>query len=272
MPESIPFHIWLVFFIIGGSILLCLVAALAGAYWQRRASALPPVPLFPGSSFPGVFVQFYTAFFAITFGMAAAMGSMQTPDADTAKENEFLNLLVNAAMQIAMYLPLVIIYFMQPRRHFAPVSLLRRFFWIIMGLGALIIPAQILELAGLNQWIIETTGCPPLQDVVTAISDGDMASRIAMVVMAVIVAPITEECYFRGCVYNVMKQYSGRAIACFTSALLFSAVHASLAQLVPLFIFGLVQCVAYEKAKSLWLPIVLHMLFNAMSCTVILLS
>ena len=272
MHDSIPFHVWLTVGLIGGSVLLCLFLGVSGACWKLRAAALPPVPLFPGSKFPGFIVQFYTVFFGITFSMAAAIGCIQNPGATAEQETDLLNLVLNAALQIAMYLPLVIAYMIQPRRDYPAASFLRKTLWLILGLMAVTIPAQILETLGLNQWLIDATGCPPLQDVVTTISHGDLSIKIAMVVMAVVIAPITEECYFRGCVYNVLKQYSGRALSCVASALLFSVVHASLAQVIPLFIFGVVQCIVYEKARSLWLPIVLHMLFNGLSCCVILLS
>lgn len=270
MPHSLPFHIQLTLLIILGSLLLCFGVAAAGAMYRKKCTLLPPVPLFPGSDFPGFFVQFYTAFFLITFSLASAYGCTQNPEASASDEESIINMIISAAMQVALYCPLLAVYFSQPSRLLPPVSPTRRIKWIFLGLVALILPAQIVEFAGLNQWLIDVTGCPAQQDVVTSLADGNIPTQILMVIMAVLVAPITEECCFRGCVYNILKQYTTPMAATLSSALLFSAVHASLAQLLPLFLFGVVQCYAYEKARSLWLPIVLHMLFNALSCTVIL--
>lgn len=271
MFYSLPFHIQLTLLIILVSLLLCFGLAAAGALYRKKCTLLPPVPLFPGSDFPGFFVQFYTAFFVITFSLASAYGCTQNPEASASDEENLINMIISAAMQVALYLPLLVVYFAQPSRALPSISAARRIKWIFLGLVALTLPAQIVEFAGLNQWVIDVTGCPAQQDVVTSLADGNIPTQILMVIMAVVIAPITEECCFRGCVYNILKQYTSPMAATLSSALLFSAVHASLAQLLPLFLFGVVQCYAYEKARSLWLPIVLHMLFNALSCTVILL-
>ena len=61
--------------------------------------------------------------------------------------------------------------------------------------------------------------------------------------------------------------YKAAALA---SALFFSVVHGSLTQFIPLTLFALIQCWAYERARSLWLPILLHMLFNGISCLYII--
>ena len=37
------------------------------------------------------------------------------------------------------------------------------------------------------------------------------------------------------------------------------------------FVFGVVQCIAYEKARSLWLPIMIHFIFNALNVAGVLL-
>lgn len=109
-----------------------------------------------------------------------------------------------------------------------------------------------------------------MQDVVEKILNGTTFEKSLMVFMAVLVAPVTEECFFRGFIYNILKRWNGRGLASVASALMFASVHGSLIQMVPLTIFGIVQCFAYEKSRSLWLPIVIHTVFNACSCLLIL--
>ena len=65
-----------------------------------------------------------------------------------------------------------------------------------------------------------------------------------------------------------MKRFSGRWIAAACSAFVFSAAHGNLTALLPLFIFGLVLVLLYEKTGSLWAPISVHFCFNG--ATVIL--
>lgn len=264
-----PLHIQITITLIIGSILLCILLGVSGPILRKMSGGLPAVPLFPGSNFPNLFAVFYTVFFIITFGMASIAQCMDY-SAQKDQDTDLLNLIFSAVVQCALYIPFLVIYFSQPRRLFPALSPGRTIAWILLGLLVLCIPAQILELAGFNQWLIEATGCPPEQDVVETLRHGSTGVKITMLVMAVIIAPITEECCFRGFVYNILKQFASPGCAAIASAVLFSAVHASLAQFIPLAVFGLVQCFIYEKTHTLKLPIVLHVLFNALSSLFIL--
>ena len=244
--------------LITGSTVFCLALALTGALRRRRSGTIPPVPLFPGSNFPGFFSQFYTAFFIITFAMAS-IESLRTPETEPP---DVFSIIINGFIQIALDLPFLIIYFTLPGRGLPRMRVLDCLSWMVAGLFLMFIPALILDSAGFTQYLVNETGCPENQDVVETLMSGSPGVKIGMLVMAVIVAPVTEECCFRGFVYNIL--------AAFASALLFSAVHASLAQFVQLFIFGLVQCLLYEKTRSLLIPIILHMLFNAISSVFLL--
>jgi membrane protease YdiL (CAAX protease family) len=91
-----------------------------------------------------------------------------------------------------------------------------------------------------------------------------------MIVLAVIVAPITEELVFRGYLYGVIKKYGGQVAAMFTSALLFAAVHHNLPAMPALAILAIGLTLAYEITGSLWAPIAMHMLFNLAPVVVLL--
>ena len=128
-----------------------------------------------------------------------------------------------------------------------------------------------MEYLGLYRLLMELTGCPELQDIVVMFSNGDWAQRGTIALAAVVVAPICEEIVYRGFIYNILKRYSRRWVAIILSALLFSVIHGSMAQAVPLTIFGIVQCILYDKARSLRLPILLHAIYNTVSLILILL-
>lgn len=78
----------------------------------------------------------------------------------------------------------------------------------------------------------------------------------------VIAAPIIEEVIFRGLVYTRLCRGMKRWIAALLSALIFGLVHGTLLHLVYTVPMGLMLCLFYEKYRSLWAPIVLHMSFN----------
>ena len=263
-----PLHVQIVTTLITGSVVFCLLLGLFGFLSHRSPQVLPPVPLFPNSNFLCIFSYFYTVCFGIIFAMFSIQSYMHQ-DANAAIDYDLTSFCINALCQIALYVPFLIIYLRLPSRNY-PSSGGRKVCWILGFLLLMLIPGMVLEALKIPEWIAEITGAPVLQDVVTTIKDGTIEIKIAMVVMAVLVAPVTEEVYFRGFVYNILKKWTSPVPAAVASSFFFAIVHASLTQAIPLTLFALIQCWAYEKARSLWLPIVLHMLFNGTSCLAIL--
>jgi membrane protease YdiL (CAAX protease family) len=94
-------------------------------------------------------------------------------------------------------------------------------------------------------------------------------ARIAAGILVVVIAPVTEELIFRGLLYGVVRRYGGRMAAIFTTSLLFAAIHANPAVLLPLFVLAVGLALACELTGSLWTPIAMHMAFNAISFALI---
>lgn len=233
---------------------------------QFSTSALPPVPMFPGATFPNIFDWLYTAFFITTTIFGTVVTVMNPPTGEITVGT----LLTNLLLQVCVYLPFVIRFGMLP----APIRPKFRIgtaaCHLFLALLSIIIPFCILEQLGFFRWLTELTGCPELQDIVVMFRDGNTELRLVIAAAAVIVAPVCEEIVYRGFVYNILKRYSGRVVAILLSALLFSVIHGSLAQTLPLLVFGVVQCILYDKARSLWLPMALHAIYNALMLIMIL--
>ena len=264
-----PLHIQILITLICGSTVFCLALGLTGYLFNRKNPVIASSPLIPGNRGLSFFAYFYTIFLGLLFawstiGVTIAGATQSTPDDD------ILNNIINALFQVALYLPPVLIFFAMPARECPRTPLRRKLSWIIFFLLLMLLPSHLMEIFHVAEWIARGTGAPELQEVVTVIRDGSPEMRVLMIFMAVIVAPITEEIYFRGFVYNILRKWSGAVSAALASALFFSVVHASLTQFISLTLFALVQCWAYEKARSLWLPILLHMLFNGISCLYII--
>ena len=83
-----------------------------------------------------------------------------------------------------------------------------------------------------------------------------------MAAATVIAAPIVEEVVFRGLVYTRLCRGMKRGLAALLSAVIFGLVHGTLLHLVYTVPMGLLLCLFYDKYRSLWAPIVLHMSFN----------
>jgi membrane protease YdiL (CAAX protease family) len=87
-----------------------------------------------------------------------------------------------------------------------------------------------------------------------------------LVVFAIVVfAPIAEELFFRGIVFNAWLREAGRAWAYVGSSALFALIHLSLVSLLPIFLLGLALAWAYQRTRSLLTPIVMHATVNGIS-------
>lgn len=260
MPD-LPLHSFITILFILISTSACIAVPAGGMLWRRFTHALPPIPQFPGSTFPHLFACFYTAFFIITFAMSTIASTWMPAN----QQLDAISYASSIIVQIALYIPFLVVYFTLPRREIPATSIGTKLSWLVTGLIVVGCTGPLLELCGITNWLISVTGCPEHQDVVVSLAKGGTAEKLLVAFMAIIVAPVTEECCFRGFVYNILKHWSKPWLATICSACLFSSVHASLAQAIPLFIFGAVQCVAYEKARSLWLPVAIHMVFNTLN-------
>ncbi len=89
--------------------------------------------------------------------------------------------------------------------------------------------------------------------------------RFIIIVLAIAVAPVAEEFFFRFFLYGVLRRYLGRSIALILSALLFAAVHAHLPSFAPLFVLGSCFTIAYEWSGSLLVSMTMHAIFNAVT-------
>ncbi|MBQ4427998.1 MAG: CPBP family intramembrane metalloprotease [Oscillospiraceae bacterium] len=102
----------------------------------------------------------------------------------------------------------------------------------------------------------------------------------AMLAVGVFLAPVCEEVLFRGVVFGTIQRKS-RALAYVVSALLFALYHLSgylftefswelllmAAEYIPA---GIVLAWCYERGRSVYAPIFLHMIINLVSITVTL--
>jgi membrane protease YdiL (CAAX protease family) len=86
--------------------------------------------------------------------------------------------------------------------------------------------------------------------------------RVYLAVFAVVVAPVVEECLFRGILFVVFRDAGWPRLALYGTAVAFGVMHSNLAALVPLTVFGLLLAWLYERTGSLLAPIAAHASFN----------
>jgi membrane protease YdiL (CAAX protease family) len=119
-----------------------------------------------------------------------------------------------------------------------------------------------LHYSGYVEWM-ESLGAETTQDTVRLLQDSqDPLILGLMAVAAVIAAPLCEEIVFRGYLYPVLKRHTGMWPAAIASSLVFACAHGNLTAALPLFLFGALLVLLYEKTGSLWTPIAAHLCFN----------
>jgi membrane protease YdiL (CAAX protease family) len=94
---------------------------------------------------------------------------------------------------------------------------------------------------------------------------GEPAKRIPIIILAIVIAPLAEEFFFRGFLYGVLKRYAGALPALVFTGVAFAIIHLHVPSLLPLFLLACVLTLAYELSGSLLVPMAMHALFNAIT-------
>ncbi len=129
--------------------------------------------------------------------------------------------------------------------------------------GVLAVPLVMAVGAVAKQQLTQFLGEVPAQPVVEAfIKSDDPTFKIVTIVGVVVITPIFEELVYRGYLYGVTKKYSDRFFATLFSCLIFTVAHAGVITLLPIVTLAIFLVLAYELSGSLWVPILIHMLFN----------
>ncbi len=85
-----------------------------------------------------------------------------------------------------------------------------------------------------------------------------------------ILVPMAEELFFRGALFTWFRQRYNFPIAMFASSLLFAFGHIDAIGVVAAsFVLGVANAWAFEKSKSLWAPILMHITTNSFAVLVI---
>jgi len=88
---------------------------------------------------------------------------------------------------------------------------------------------------------------------------------VLFLLVAVVVAPLFEETFFRGFLFRGFADSWGWVAGAVVSAAIFGLAHLQLDVFVPLFALGFVLAWVYKRTGSLWTSIALHALFNLLS-------
>ena len=151
----------------------------------------------------------------------------------------------------------------------APVALgLRRVRPRLVAIGAAI---------GLGAWVVSRVlvvayvavtgdGSDPQQDLTSFTGVG---ASIAVVVIGGLLVPFGEELLFRGILFGGLRRY-GLVVAAAASGLVFGLAHGLNAVFAAALLLGVVNCVLYERTRSIWPAVAAHAVFNLVSFSLLL--
>ncbi len=88
---------------------------------------------------------------------------------------------------------------------------------------------------------------------------------IATAILLIVVAPVAEEIFFRGFLYQAFRNSFGVWPGAALSGLIFGFIHFEFFKLVQLAILGVILALLFERTRSLWPPIMLHALNNTLA-------
>ena len=94
---------------------------------------------------------------------------------------------------------------------------------------------------------------------------------VLIIFAAVVLAPVFEELMFRLVLYRTFVTFFDPKIATVLTSLLFATFHLIPEQVIPLFILALVLQRSLNQTENLWIPILIHSLFNSFAVVMTLL-
>ncbi len=124
------------------------------------------------------------------------------------------------------------------------------------------------------QIILNRCGYPgSIQDVILIFLESSSGGfKALLLLLAIGVAPLMEEALFRGLALPLLVRLVGVWPAITLTALGFAGIHFHASSLAPLFVLAMGFAAAYIQTRSLWVPILMHALFNATNLGLIILA
>lgn len=145
-------------------------------------------------------------------------------------------------------------------------SLNKKDFNLLFKTYTMIVPLTLMALL-LNSLLLEKLGIksyPGPAVELLFILDNKLSLAI-LTIQIILIGPLAEELFFRGFIYRLVREKYSFLVSAALSSLFFSAIHNTLAHILPIFIISLGLCYVYEKTKKILPCIILHALHNLVS-------
>ena len=181
-------------------------------------------------------------------------------------EFQSLGIFVVATFEFILLIPIAVIFFF---RNVSWIELGLRGFErnaFALGCGLLVVVYFIVIL---NNLVMMALGVVTQADVITEML-GEIDSPFLFVFVTAIVAPFTEELFFRGFLFKGLRQKYGWINALMFSSIIFALFHGQIATLIPTFLLGALFAYMYQRTESVLPGMILHFTVNSMGVCVLL--
>lgn len=231
----------------------------------RRNNPLPPIPLFSSCNFPGIWDQIGIYLLCLFFTVNCLMGLNVPEESSAMSATE--SAISGTIILCLIYFPFLVRYTFLPGWKKNQYYFFQGCLHIVAMCIGIFMISGIMQASGFTSWLCETTGTPATQDIVQNFKEDsgneEMIATLLTLFTSVIVAPVAEECCFRGFLFSTLKKVAGVPAAIIATSIFFASIHMALVQQIPLFILSVLLCLLYNRTRSLLLPILLHMAVNS---------
>jgi len=144
--------------------------------------------------------------------------------------------------------------------------------WLLLTIGVTFAFLPLRGLLGLLVSMLFEGGLDSIMARADALTAGQQFTWLSFAVIVIgggVLVPIAEEFYFRGLIHNWFQTRMNFLPGALLSSAIFGLAHFdSPAVAVASFILGIINVIAYEKSKSLWLPIAIHVFNNTLALSI----
>jgi len=143
---------------------------------------------------------------------------------------------------------------------------------VLWGLGGFIASLPLVAaMSLLSNWAFRRIHTPE-QPIIPMVSSGNAAVVALAFIVACVAAPIIEETFFRGTLYNAFRGKTGTWPSVLATSALFAAVHPLPGNFLPIFTLACILAILRERTGSLLPGMVCHSVFNTSSLIIALLG
>ncbi|MGI6360785.1 MAG: CPBP family intramembrane glutamic endopeptidase [Bacillota bacterium] len=112
-----------------------------------------------------------------------------------------------------------------------------------------------------------------VQEIISVIAaNQDKVVFIGFLIITVVLAPLSEEVFFRGIFYTALRTKLKKWVAAVICSVIFAALHGNIWVMISIFVCSLFLCHLYEKYRNIWINVLAHAVWNAITIIILVVS